>query len=160
MVPDEFSSQGTVQYFRSLHETGQPSWILTFVSSFIICPCAVRLLNKSKMASRCWVTTHQWNHALAVENIKTVIVANTAPVKFSTVPAKKFDLDIGVQNFWTAWRLNFRTVMLAPCERNTGQKFVWWRELSFSLFFPVTTLLDNKLTSSLCFRLWTHPGTL
>ena len=158
MVPDKFSSQGTVQYFRSVHwklANQVEFWFLSVALSSAHAQCKTWTNPKWRFA-----TTHPCNHVLAVENIKTVIVANTAPIKFSTVPAKKFDLDIGVQNFWTAWRLNFRTVRLVPCERNTGQKFGTWRELSFSLLFPVTTLLDNKLTSSLCFRLWTHPGTL
>lgn len=84
--------KGLVNIFALFTRNWPPSWILTFVSSFIICPCAVRNLNKSKMASRCWVTTHQCNHALAVGNIKTVIVANTAPVKFSTAPARNLTL--------------------------------------------------------------------
>ena len=43
--------------------------------------------------------------------------------------------------------------MNATLVKNSSGDAGTWRELSFSLLFPVTTLLDNKLTSSLGFRL-------
>ena len=90
-------------------------WLLSVALSSAHAQCATR--TNPKWCLFCWVTTNPCN----------LIVAHTAPVRFSTVPAKNFDLDFGEQNFWTAWRLNFPTESLVPRERNTGPKFVWYR---------------------------------
>ena len=52
--------------------------------------------------------------------LKTVMVFHTARVKIWTVAVKNLASYLfWRRNFWTARRLNFRTVKMFPCERNT-----------------------------------------
>ena len=104
------------------HGTDESAWILTlaFFSScgFTICPCTERYLSKSEMTSPNWTATHPRNHAFNVQKFRRSWYSQRAGQTFDRT-SQNFDLHFGLQIFWTARRLNFRTVSVLPCELKT-----------------------------------------
>ena len=106
-------SHGTVQYFCSRFTR---NWRAS--SGFTICPYAERYFSKSEMTSPNWNATHPRTHAFDVQKFRRSWHSQRSGQIFDRT-SKKFDLHFGLQIFWTARHLNFRTVSEPPCERKT-----------------------------------------
>ena len=128
------------------------------------------------MVSASWVTTHPCNHALTVKNLNSYGVHST-PVKFAVQKFRrswcshqrwsnfrsyrqKIWPRFWCSNFWTARRLNFRTVKTVPCEHLIARIFnrinssdaVWtqpWTDIFYNSFQYLTKRPQRNKRASL-----------